>query len=288
MATARASKTITYRSSHQLSPLGLIAEGFREMWGRRRLARYLVQAEVKKKGADRVLGNIWWVLDPLLQMSVYVVFITVIRAVSKEDYPLFIFAAILPWKWFQSSINDGANSLITRERLIKQLHFPKIILPVSTAAGEIVSFAFGLIPLVALVLLFYRDRFSWLILLIPAIAAVQFVFTLALVIIISAVNVFYRDVGNVTRHALRLWFYLSPALFSAEDIRNISQSHPTISAILSINPFVPLFESYRNVVYYGEPPLWSSLFVLLLISIVILTVAVLFFKLVEPAFAKIL
>jgi lipopolysaccharide transport system permease protein len=288
MTTPAAQTSISYRSTRRLGPIGLVVEGFREMWGRRRLARYLVQAELKKKGADKLLGNVWWVLDPLLQMSVYVVFVTLIRATSKADYPLFIFAAILPWKWFQTSINDGASAIITRERLIKQLHFPKIILPVSTAAGEIVSFAFGLIPLVALLLLFYRDRFSWLILLLPTVAAVQFVFTLALVITISCVNVFYRDIGNVARHALRLWFYVSPALFSIEDIRALGLSHPTFATVLSLNPFVPLFESYRNVIYYDQPPLWEPLLVLLAVSFVLLGLAVFLFKRVEPSFAKVL
>ena len=288
MATSQSTTTISYRSKRKLEPIGLVVEGLREIWSRRRLAGYLVQAELKKKGADKVLGNIWWVLDPLLQMSVYVVLITVIQATVKEDYPLFIFAAILPWKWFQSSISDGNTAVVSRERLIKQLHFPKLILPVSTSLGEIVSFAFGLIPLVALLLIFYRERFSWLILLIPVIAVVQYLFTIGLVIAVSAINVFYRDLGNLTRHALRLWFYLSPALFSVEDIKKLGASQPIIADILSLNPFVPLFESYRNVIYYEQPPMWSGLLVVALISLVLIALAILFFKRVEPSFAKVL
>ncbi|MBA2381295.1 MAG: ABC transporter permease [Chloroflexi bacterium] len=288
MATSQATTTITYRSKQKLRPIGLIVEGIREIWSRRRLAGYLVQAELKKKGANKVLGNVWWVLDPLLQMLVYVVLITVIRATTKADYPLFIFAAILPWKWFQSSISDGNSAVISREKLIKQLHFPKIILPVSTSLGEIVSFAFGLIPLFALLLIFYSHRLSVLIVLIPIIAVVQYLFTIGLVIALSAVNVFYRDVGNVTRHALRLWFYLSPALFSVQDIEKLGAEHPMISRLLSLNPFVPLFESYRNVIYYGQPPVWSGLLVVTFLSFFLIGLAILFFKRVEPSFAKVL
>jgi len=288
MTTSPSTTTISYRSKNQLGPLALIIEGLRDIWSRRRLAGYLVQAELKKKGADKILGNVWWVLDPLLQMSVYVVLITVIGANTKPDYPLFIFAAILPWKWFASSIADGNSAVVSRERLIKQLHFPKLILPVSTTLGEIVSFAFGLIPLVALLVLFYLHRFSPLIVLIPIIAAVQFLFTIALVIALSAINVFYRDIGNVTRHALRLWFYLSPALFSAEDIARLGRSQPIIANILSVNPFVPLFESYRNVIYYGQPPVWSGLAIVAGGSLLLLALSILFFKRVEPSFAKVL
>jgi lipopolysaccharide transport system permease protein len=288
MATSQSTTTISYRSKRQVSSIPLIIEGLREIWSRRRLAGYLVQAELKKKGVDKLLGNVWWVLDPLLQMSVYVVLIEVIRATTKPAYPLFIFAAILPWKWFQASISDGNSAVISRERLIKQLHFPKLILPVATSLGEIVSFAFGLIPLVALMLIFFRDRISWWILLIPLIAVVQYLFTIGLVIIVSAVNVFYRDLGNITRHALRLWFYLSPALFSAEDIRKLGASQPIIADILSLNPFVPLFESYRNVIYYQEPPIWTGLLIVTIGSLVLIGFAILFFKRVEPSFAKVL
>ena len=92
---------------------------------------------MKRKGADTLLGNIWWVLDPLLQMGVYVVFVAIILQTPQPDYPLFILSAILPWKWFTSSINDATSSVVSQERLIKQIQFPKIVLPVAaTTAGR--------------------------------------------------------------------------------------------------------------------------------------------------------
>ena len=88
-------------------PIGLLREAVTETFARRRLIGYLVQADIRKKGADTLLGNLWWVLDPLLQMAVYVVLVSVIFDRGKADYPIFIFAAILPWKWFQTTIYDG-------------------------------------------------------------------------------------------------------------------------------------------------------------------------------------
>ena len=87
-------------------PLRLIREAIADIRSRQRLVRYLVPADIRKRGADTLLGNIWWVLDPLLQMVVYVVFVTIIVHASRcPDYPLFIFAAILPWKWFTATID---------------------------------------------------------------------------------------------------------------------------------------------------------------------------------------
>ena len=92
--------------------LRLIREGIDDIRSRRRLVRYLVTADMRKRGADTLLGNLWWVLDPLLQMVVYVVFVTIIVPRHDiPDYPLFIFAAILPWKWFTASVTDATTSV---------------------------------------------------------------------------------------------------------------------------------------------------------------------------------
>jgi lipopolysaccharide transport system permease protein/teichoic acid transport system permease protein len=265
-----------------------VLEGLRDIWSRRRLAGYLVQADLTNKGADTLLGNVWWVLDPLLQMAVYVVLVSVISGRIRPDYPLFIFAAILPWKWFASSINDAVTSVVSRERIIKQVQFPKIILPVAAALSGIVNFGFGLVALAGLLLAFYSDRASPMVVFLPVVAIVQFTFTLAAAITVSAINVFYRDVGNVMRHLLRLWFYLSPGLYSAQQLAEISAGHPTIGRLLELNPFSVLFESYRDVIYDGVPPNGQGLTILFGASLILLALATLFFKKVEPAFAKVL
>lgn len=273
------------------SALRLILSGLTDIWSRRRLTRYLVQADLSKHGADTILGNVWWILDPLLQMGVYVVFVTLLVGAGGtriEDYPLFVFAAILPWKWFSSAINDSILSVVARERIIKQVHFPKIVLPVAAAVSGIVNFAFGLIPLVAMILLFYRDRLAWTLVLIPLVAVVQFAFTLGLAILASAINVFFRDVGNVARHVLRLWFYLSPALYSAESVHNVTANHPEVAVVFGLNPFTILFGAYRAVIYEGRLPSWTGLVTLLGVSLVVLAVCTYVFKRLEPSFAKVL
>ncbi|HTS14841.1 MAG TPA: ABC transporter permease [Candidatus Sulfotelmatobacter sp.] len=269
-------------------PLALIVQGFRDLWSRRRLARYLVQADLTKTGANTLLGNIWWVMDPLLQMAVYVVFVQIIVGNKTPDYPLFVFAAILPWKWFSSGVNDAILSILSQERIIKQVAFPKIVLPTAATVSGIVSFAFGMIPLVALIVLFYSDRLSPTLLLIPAVAIVQFVFTLAVAIVLSALNVFYRDVGNLMRHVLRLWFYLSPALYTQDQVAHLSVNHPELATLYGLNPFAVILEAYHAVIFYGTQPDWQALGGLLGVSLILLAVAILIFKRVEPAFAKVL
>ena len=277
-----------FYGSARPGPLRLVAQGFRDLWSRRRLARYLVQADLTKTGANTLLGNIWWVMDPLLQMAVYVVFVSVILDNKTPDYPLFVFAAILPWKWFSSGINDAILSIVAREQIIKQVSFPKIVLPTAATVGGIVSFMFGMIPLVALILLFYADRMSPTILLIPVVAMVQFFFTLAVAVALSALNVFYRDIGNLARHVLRLWFYLSPALYTEAQVAHLSVNHPELATLYQLNPFAVLFEAYHAVIFYDTMPDWEALGALLAFSLVFLAVCIYIFKRVEPSFAKVL
>lgn len=269
-------------------PIGSVVEGFRETWSRRRLIGYLVRADLRKKGADTVLGNIWWVVDPLLQMLVYVILIDFIFRRSVPDYPLFIFAAILPWKWFTSSVYDAITSVVGQERLIKQIHFPKLVLPVASTFAGIANFAFGLIPLAALLVLFFSDRISVHLVWIPVIAAVQLVFTLAFCFLVAAINVFFRDVANIARHALRLWFYLSPALYSVSQVQEVSRENALVAAGVQLNPWTWIFESYRNAIYTGAPPYWLELGGVLVASLVLLALATILFKRLEPGFAKVL
>lgn len=268
-------------------PLALLAEAVEDVRSRRRLVRYLVQADIRKKGADTFLGNLWWVMDPLLQMGVYVVFVSLILSVKVPDYPLFIIAAILPWKWFTSSVTDASQSVVSQGSLIRQIQFPKLVLPVATTSAAVVGFIFGLIPLGAIMLL-YPHRVSVFVLFIPVIAIVQYVFSLGLAFLVGAMNVFFRDLGNVLRHALRLWFYLSPGLYAIEDLRNATGHLPVVGQLLLANPFAILFTAYRDVIYNERAPDWAGLVALLAGSLVLLALTTLMFKRVEPAFAKVL
>ena len=269
-------------------PLETLLGTVRDISSRRRLIAYLVRADLKKRGADTLLGNLWWVLDPLLTMLVYVILVSIILRSTLPSYPLFIFCAILPWKWFTSSIMDAVTCITTRERVIKQVHFPKIVLPVAATVGGVANFAFGLIPLGVMMVLLYRDNITPWLLLIPVVAVVQYVLTLGMAIAASALTVFYRDIGNVAGHLLRIWFYLSPALYGTDQIERLAADHPQLFFIYNLNPFAALFESYRNLIYYGTAPTWGMLGLVLVEALILLVISVLLFRRLEPAFAKVL
>jgi ABC-type polysaccharide/polyol phosphate export permease len=298
MSQGEAAASIRH-SSAPIPVLTQLRQGIVDILSRRRLIRYLVQAEMKKRGSDTFLGNLWWILDPILQMVVYVVFITIIARRPAPDYPLFIFAAIVPWKWYSAVISDATTAVVRQEKLIRQIAFPKLVLPTATTVAGVVGFAWGLLPLLVLMLLHRStvDRLTIQLIWLPVIAGVQFVFTLASAILISAANVYFRDLGNAVGHALRLWWFLSPGLYSLANLEEIKtiQDHPWLGFLASMNPFAVLFEAYRAVIYgapdgVGPPhmPDLAALGILLAASLAFLGLCILFFKRVEPDFAKVL
>ncbi len=267
--------------------VGLTRAGFGEMTGRWRLIRHLVTTELKRTHADTALGQIWWLLDPVLQMLVYYFLFAVIFQRKTPDFLLFLFAAILPWKWFSTTVNASMWSVVGRQALIRQVQFPKLVLPTAATVAGTISFAVGLIAL-AILLVIYHDRASIWVLAIPVIASVQFVLTLAVAIVLAAANAFYRDVANVMDHVLRLVFYISPALYALWDVPG------PIRPIMRFNPFSVILSAYRTVIWgtetvdHGTRPDFVGLGIWMAISLVLLVFAVALFKRVEPTFARIL
>ncbi len=267
----------------------LAQRGVVDLWSRQRLIRYMVGAEMKRTHADTVIGQIWWILDPILQVVVYFLVFGIIFKRTTPDFLLFLLSGVLPWKWFSSAIGETMGSVVARQSLVRQVPFPKIVLPVSSTLASTVSFIIGLISL-ALVFLLYLHRLTFWILFLPYIALVQFVFTLSLAIVLSAANAFYRDVSNVMQHVLRLWFYVSPILYTVDDL----PKSPTVHFLFMLNPFAVLLSAYHTVIWGTAdgaaqgPPDLVALTVLLALSCVALLVAIAIFKRVEPAFARIL
>ena len=316
-----------FRSSNDRpGPLALIRNAITDVWSRRRLIRYMVRADIKKRGVNTVLGNVWWVLDPLITMMVYVLVMTVIFQRSTPDFPLFLLSAMVPFKWFTATIGSSTNAITGKESLIKQILFPKIILPVTITLSQIVGFLFGMAVLFVLWFTVYHDHVTWQVVWVPLIAVVQYVFVLGWTFMVSAVTVFYRDVGIVIGHFMRLLFWVSPILWSFMEVagrgamlqkglagieRNLGLPEGVLFGAISLNPTSLLIESYRKVIYGGldrteivnangrvidetlswtkaVPPDFETLFIIFAVGVVITLLGTLIFKRLEPSFTKVL
>jgi ABC-type polysaccharide/polyol phosphate export permease len=311
-----------FRSSNDRpGPIDLIRHAITDVWTRRRLIGYMVRADIKKRGVNTVLGNVWWVLDPLITMLIYVLVMTVIFQRSTPDFPLFLLSAMVPFKWFTATIGSSTGAVIGKEGLIKQIMFPKIILPVTSDLSQVVSFLFGMLVLFCVLLLIYTSHLTIQIVWVPLIAVVQFVFVLGFTFMVSAVTVFYRDVGIVIGHFMRLLFWITPILWSFNAVAGRGQALEesmadadkalglpigTLFNILHFNPIAQLLESYRKVIYGNlgaitmndgrreliwKPathPDFMMLAIIFVSGVVFIVVGTIIFKRLEPAFAKLL
>ena len=267
--------------------IGTIFESLASLVERRRLVWYLTMSEIRNKGANSVLGNVWWFLDPALQLFVYFLLVSVIFQQAQPAILLFLGSAILPWKWFSAALASATTSVRGREQVMRQIAFPHIVLPASSVFASAANFAFALVPLVALYLL-YPDRLTpWAFAVLP-VAAVQFLWTVPVVIMLSAVAVFFRDISNFIPHGLRIWFYLSPALFPLEKLQALGDQYPWFGFFVTINPFTWLFSGYRDALYYGRSPEWEVLGILALASIPATLLSIYLFRRVSPLFVKVL
>jgi lipopolysaccharide transport system permease protein/teichoic acid transport system permease protein len=308
-------------STDRPGPVALIRNAITDVWSRRRLIGYMVRADIKKRGVNTVLGNVWWVLDPLITMLIYVLVMTVIFQRSTPDFPLFLLSAMVPFKWFTATIGSSTNAVIGKEGLIKQIVFPKIILPVTSDLSQVVSFLFGMLVLFGVLLVAYTSHLTIQVVWVPLIAVVQFVFVLGFTFMVSAITVFYRDVGIVIGHFMRLLFWISPILWSFNAVAGRGQALEesmadadkalglpigTLFNILHFNPVAQLLESYRKVIYGNlgaitlddgrreliwKPathPDFAMLALIFVTGVVFVVIGTIIFKRLEPAFAKLL
>lgn len=252
----------------------------------RHLVVDLTRAELRRENARLILGSLWWIADPLLQMAVYTLLVTIILARPQPDYALFILAALIPWKGITMAIASGSTAITGNERIVRQLAFPRIVLPVARLGAQMWRLFVALAVMVVVMLVFWPGRVSLQLLWLPALAIVQLVLLLPLVIALSAATVFVRDLTNLLRHILRFGLYLSPVLYSVEQVAE--RVPPPVTLLYQLNPATPLLEAYRDLAYDGVTPSVTDLFLPLGLGLILTVPALAWFGRVERRLGKLL
>jgi ABC-type polysaccharide/polyol phosphate export permease len=225
----------------------------------RHLVADLARAELKRENARLVLGGLWWVADPLLQMAIYTLLVSVVFARTLPDYPLFILAALIPWKGLAASVGSGCTAITGNERIVRQIAFPRIVLPVARLMAQLWRLGIALVVMIVLIALIWPDRLSPALIWLPVLALVEVILLAPFVILLSAATVFVRDLANLMRHVMRFALYLSPVLYATEDL--VRRLPEPVGVAYALNPIAILLEAYRDVAYHGVDPSVISLLV---------------------------
>jgi len=224
---------------------------------------YATRCELKIQLSSTYLGYIWWVLDPLLYMLVYMLLVMLIFKRGEENFPVFIFCALIPWKWTSKSIMDSIDSIKGKSNILNQIYISKPVLPLIKVLLNTAKFFFGIFVLLILIMLFkipYSLHYFEFII----IFAVQFLLIFGLSLVFSHLGIFFRDIKNILIFVIRLWFYVSPGLYSLERIPQ------EFRFLWWLNPMTTFFISYRNIFLYNKSPLYMQLLIWTVISILII------------------
>lgn len=214
---------------------------------RKDLLMYLVASGLKAEHRNSFLGYFWWLLDPLLGTAIYYFVVVFVFRRGDNSYGLFLVIGLVVWRWFSATLSSAATSVLSQRGIITQVYVPKVIFPLGVALTQVVHFGFGL-AVVLLFLLLFRipPSLHWVWVLYIGVS--QFLFQTALALILGYAAVFVRDIENLLRHLLQLWFFGSPIVWGRE---LIAARHEWL---LTLNPIAHLVGAYREVLLAGGTP----------------------------------
>lgn len=248
----------------------------------RELIKHLALREIKSRYKQSFLGIFWIVLNPFFQMIIMsFIFSKVMRVENLGvPYPIYLYAGLLPWVFFNNALTTSSRVLVDNSSLLKKIYFPREILIISNLIAKTFDFLLSTVIFILLMIWFKIPFTVYMLFFIP-IFIIQFVFTYALGLILSAVNLFYRDVQYLFNLILTLWFYVTPVIYATEffpaDYR----------WIFRVNPLSVFINAYRQILLSGSFPNWGSLTIASVMSLVIYLLAYRFFKKLEGSFADI-
>ena len=194
---------------------GLRFLDFRELWRYRELAYFLTWRNIKVRYKQTAIGVAWAVLQPLAMMLVFTLFFGKFINLQEDvgvPYHLFAYAGLLPWQLFARVLSESSQSLVTDQRLVSKVYFPRILVPFSSCTAALVDFAIGLVLLIGL-MAFSGVYPGWGLLLLPMYCALMLIAALGIGFWLSALNTEFRDIGYVIPFLMQFWMFVTPVVY---------------------------------------------------------------------------
>ena len=239
--------------------------------------------EIRSRYKQSFLGMAWAILQPLAMMIVYVIVFSVIVQVDTGNvpYPLFAYTGLLPWTLLASSLSTGVPSLVTNMGLVTKIYFPREVLPISSIMARAVDFFYaGSVMIILLVI--YRVPIQWTVVWLPVLFAIQVVLIVGVVLLGAALNVAYRDVGQLIPLITQIWMYASPVIYP------VTLVPERLRPLYWLNPMAGIIDGYRLALLEGRSPDPLGLILATIVSLILFVVGYLYFKKVEVVFADII
>jgi len=224
------------------------------------LFEQLVRRELRRKYQGSVLGIAWYLVNPLVLMAAYYLLFGVLFPQPRvPDYPLFLMVGLVVWLFFSQSLLGASSSLLDQGSLIRKARFPRETVPASVVTVQLVTFL-ALLAILTVVVFAVRGTLGAQVVLLPALLAALYAFTLGFSLAVAVLHAYFRDVGPILAAILLPWFFLTPIFFQVDDV---ATGHQWAKDVLTwANPIAPFIVAVRDVVYGGAwPDLPTSLYV---------------------------
>jgi len=243
----------------------------------------LTRREVKGRYSQSLFGAAWAIAQPLATMAVFTLVFSRLAQMPTggAPYPLFAFAALVPWFFFSNSVMSGTMSLVTYRNIVTKTYFPREIVPLAQVGSRLVDLAASSGLFVALMIYYQVSVGRW-VAMVPVFLALLLLFTLGVTLITSAINVFYRDVNPVVQISLQLWLYLTPVAYP------LSAVPEQYRAFWILNPLAGVVEGLRDVLVFSREPNWFVTGVSAALILVIFVIGVVLFKSTDKYFADVI
>jgi len=260
---------------------GWSALDLRDVWAFRELLYFLTWRDVKVRYKQTELGVAWAIIQPLFTMLIFTLFFGRLAGVPSDNvpYPIFAFTGLLAWTFFSNAITNSGNSLVGSAHLITKVYFPRMIIPGAAVAAGLVDFAIAFVILV-LMMIYYGVGITLNILMFPVMVLLTTLLALGTGMLLSALNVKYRDVRFALPFMVQLWMYLSPVIYPTSFLP------AKLRSLLLLNPMTGIIEGYRSALF-GRPFNWIALAVSTVITLILLIYSSYSFRRMEKSFADI-
>jgi lipopolysaccharide transport system permease protein len=260
---------------------GWVSLRLRELWEYRELLYFLMWRDIKVRYKQTVLGASWAIIQPFFTMVVFSLFFGRLAGVPSDGipYPLFSYAALVPWTFFANALTQASNSLITSANMLKKVYFPRLALPIATVLAGVVDFCLAFIVFLGMMLIygsFPTLNVIWL----PFFLLLALITSLGVGLWLSAMNVQFRDVRYTIPFLTQFWLFATPIAYPSSLIED-----PLLRALYGINPMVGVVEGFRWALLGVDTAPGPAVFVSALVAVGLFISGAFYFRRMEKTFA---
>ena len=283
MSNVKSSKSVDIPMVRIEATKGWTALNLKELWEFRELLYFFTWRDIKVRYKQTVLGASWAILQPLFAMLVFSVVFGRLANMPSDGipYPLFSFAALVPWYFFANGIGSASNSLVVGSNLLKKVYFPRMALPISAIFGGFVDFVLAF-SVLFLMMLFYGVMPTANVVWLPFLLVLIFITSMGVSFWLSAMNVQFRDVRYVVPFFIQAWMFITPVVYPASLIQD-----PFLQIIYALNPMVGVIEGFRWALLGTDTAPGPMIAISFLVSVSLLVSGAFYFRRMEKTFADV-